>query len=374
MKDDLFGIYVHVPFCRRRCVYCNFYFELGKPSANFYESILKEYEYRKIDWPSNAHTLYFGGGTPSLLDCKSIQTLIEQLAPNASEITLELNPEDATVEYLTSLKLTEVNRLSFGIQSFEDNILKYLGRKHRSDSAKHVIIQAQKIGYKNISVDLIGGILNENILPSIRWLVDNQIKHISAYILTLEPETNLEKLINNGKRLPLCEDKQADAYIDFQTQLLNQGFCQYEISNFAIPGYESIHNRIYWSKGVYLGLGPGAHSMRIDKNGSSIRRENVNGLKIWERNPIIFPFKEEILTPLQSLMESLAFGLRDLKYGINLTDLSKKHKHQIPSKFENLMEIFKKKRWIEKNTNYHLTALGARFSDSVAREILDIIQ
>lgn len=372
MNADLFGIYIHVPFCRRKCVYCNFYFELEKPDTDFCKLILEEFEFRKNNFPSKVHTLYFGGGTPSLLDYKSIQTLIDNLAPRAIEVTLEINPEDATIEYLNNLTLTKINRLSFGVQSFEDHILKYLGRKHRSEYAKRTIIQAQKIGYRNISIDLIGGISIENIFQSFKWLADNSINHISAYLLTIEPETNLEKLILKGKRLGICEDEQTSAYINFQRQLTKLGFNQYEISNYAIPGFESIHNRIYWSKGSYLGLGPGAHSMRIDENGAVIRRKNIDNFKIWKRNPKFAPYSEEILSPLCGLLESLAFGLRDLKSGINLIDLANKYKHQIPDKFGVCVEKFKKKNWIKTNSNHYLTRLGSRFADTVARDIFNL--
>src|SRR3990167_2042837 len=134
-NSDLFGIYIHVPFCRRRCVYCDFYFEIGQSRSGFEENIIREYEARKIDYPGQINTLYFGGGTPSLLSPKAILSLIQTLGSTAQEITLEANPEDLNSEYLSQIRKAGINRLSLGIQSLEDNILKFLGRKHKSIQA-----------------------------------------------------------------------------------------------------------------------------------------------------------------------------------------------------------------------------------------------
>ncbi|MBL4818213.1 MAG: radical SAM protein, partial [Deltaproteobacteria bacterium] len=233
------GVYIHVPFCRRRCSYCDFYFEIGRSRANFERYIQQEWDFRKDSWPFEPQTLYFGGGTPSLLVPEQIGALIRILAPNAREITLEANPEDLNPEYLKQIRQLGVNRLSLGIQSFEDPILTYLGRNHSSKQAKECISQAQEAGFKRISVDIIAGVPGENLEPGFEWLHEQKIGHISSYLLTVEPNTPLVKLIQKKRRQEPQHDFQADAYGQVQNQLKILGYEQYEVSSYALPGQES---------------------------------------------------------------------------------------------------------------------------------------
>lgn len=372
-KFDKFGIYIHVPFCRRRCIYCDFYFEIGRPDAAFERALLAELNHRKTDLIRAADTLYFGGGTPSLLAPETIKNLVLRLGNQAQEITLEANPEDLTPDYLSQIYDAGVNRLSLGVQSFEDPILKFLGRKHRSDQAKQAILDAQKAGFKQISVDLMVGIEGET-LDSINWLREQDIGHLSVYLLTVEPLTPLSRFIDKGRFKPLNDDYQADIYADMQARLSKLGYRQYEISSYAIPGQESQHNRIYWSQGSYLGLGPGAHSMNLNPDGSVLRRHTQAKLAEWLLDPTKPRIQEELLSPDEALLESLAFGIRDLVNGICPVELAKRHQTDLPIKLPQVFEKFMVKHWAyQDQETYRLTPEGARFADAIGREILALI-
>lgn len=356
-----------MPFCRRRCVYCDFYFEIGQSPTGFEQGVLQEWQARKTGWPTKPQTLYFGGGTPSLLSPGATASLVKNVAPEASEITLEANPEDLTPEYLKAIKQAGVTRLSLGVQSLEDPILKYLGRKHRSEQAKQVILDAQAAGFEKISVDLIIGIAGEQ-LDYIAWLREQNIGHLSVYLLTVEAMTPLDRLIKKGRLKAPCEDQQADAYRNMQVRLKEFGYKQYEVSSYALPGQESQHNRIYWSKGIYLGLGPGAHSMFLNPDVSVIRRHTHARLAEWQRDPVKASFSEELLTPSEALLESLAFGLRDLQAGIIPEELAARHHTRLPTGFYELIEELQKEDWLF--PSLRMTPEGACFADAIARKIL----
>ncbi|MEI6791074.1 MAG: hypothetical protein WCK42_07835, partial [Myxococcaceae bacterium] len=221
---------------------------------------------------------------------------------------------------------------------------------------------------------LIIGIESEN-LDYVSWLRDQNIGHLSIYLLTVEPLTPLSRFIQKGRFKAPCEDHQADSYIAMQERLSALGYQQYEISSYALPGQESQHNRIYWSQGSYLGLGPGAHSMKLNSDGSVVRRHTQALLAEWQRDPLKASFQEELLIPQEALLESLAFGIRDLGLGIKSEDLASRHKTKLPESFTGLMQEFAEKEWVTSiNRVYKLTPLGARFADAVAREILNLPQ
>lgn len=374
-----FGIYIHVPWCRRRCVYCDFYFEIGKSSDKFPAWVKKEWQARALEHEKKtALSLYFGGGTPSLLHPNVIRSLIEgfqsHLLPNA-EITLEANPEDLNQATIDALKQAGITRLSLGVQSLEPSILKYLGRKHTSEQAKECIAQAAST-FDRVSVDLIVGVSSESlevIRNNLEWICQQGVGHISTYLLTLEEKTPLFQMIQQKKRTLQDDDQQAHTYEWMQQTLQTLGFFQYEISSFALPGQESRHNRLYWSQGTYIGLGPGAHSMRIDDNGGVVRRHNQTNLSIWSSNPSNAPFLEEILSPEKALLEALAFGIRDMGYGLDPIQLSKRHQTPLPNLFYEQIRHFENDGFVrEQNDKFFLTPTGARFSDFVSRHLLNI--
>ncbi len=377
---NTWGIYVHVPWCHRRCSYCDFYFEIGKSDSKFAATVLAEWDARRQSFPLlSAKTLYFGGGTPSTLSSEQLSQIIspiksgQSLHPDA-EITLEANPEDLNPCYLTEIKQAGINRLSLGVQSFDLGILKWLGRKHDSKTARAAIVHALEAGFTRLSVDLIVGVPGEDwqqISEAISWLNKIGVGHVSVYVLTVEPLTPLERLIEKGQRLRPSEDAQAAAYEQAQAILKEQGYRQYEISSFAKPGQESQHNRLYWAQGSYLGLGPGAHSMLLKPDGSIYRRHTQGILSEWLKDPLAAHFTEDILDPDHALLESLAFGIRDLLRGVKVKSQLDRHKCALPKSFFRTVENLQERGWVvERDNCLFLTPLGTLFADAVAREFL----
>jgi len=264
------GIYFHIPFCKKKCSYCDFY---SKNDLNGIDELVK-YEIKELklrsDYLDNefVNTIYFGGGTPSLLNINSIQELLncvrnEYIVSDNCEITFEANPDDLTEDYLNYLFNIGINRLSIGIQSFNDDVLKFLGRRHDSKKLRHIINIAQKIGFDNISVDVIFGIPEfelSSYLESLSRIFDLNIQHISAYSLTITEGTLLYKQFKNNKLNLICEDDLLNQFNSTIDELSKHGFIQYEISNYAREGFKSRHNCSYWEDVRYLGIGPSAHS------------------------------------------------------------------------------------------------------------------
>jgi oxygen-independent coproporphyrinogen III oxidase len=380
MLYDSWGIYIHVPWCHRRCPYCDFYFEIGKSDSKFAATVLAELSVRRQYFPASpARTLYFGGGTPSLLSSEQLNQIISHIKSSQSlqldaEITLEANSEDLNPSYLAEIKQAGVNRLSLGLQSFDDVILKWLGRKHDAKMARTCIVHALDAGFTRLSVDLIVGVPGEDwqqIRGTISWLSQVGVSHISVYVLTVEPLTPLERLIEKGQRLRPIEDSQVAAYEQGQAILKEQGYRQYEISSFAKPGQESQHNRLYWAQGSYLGLGPGAHSMLLQPDGSIYRRHTLGILSEWLKDPAFTNFTEDILDPNHALLESLAFGIRDLLRGVQVKSQLYRHKCALPKSFFKTVENLIKQGWIVKqDESLLLTPIGTLFADAVARDFL----
>lgn len=266
------GIYVHIPFCRRKCNYCNFY---STPAAfdaeGFTDLLLQEAALRSRFFNGQTlSTLYLGGGTPGLFPPAQIGRLINGLL-NAfdfvahPEISIELNPDDITPDWVDELRKTPVNRLSVGVQSFSAAALSYLERLHSPSQSETALLILLQAGYHNISADLIYGIPGsspEILLFDIAKLSALSIPHISAYHLTVEPSTRLEMQIRKKQRKSVSGDTGADAFIFLISELEKRGYLHYETSNFCLPGYFSQHNTSYWKGESYLGLGPSAHSFR----------------------------------------------------------------------------------------------------------------
>ena len=249
------GLYIHVPFCVKKCPYCDFYSQSLSHDKEYIEAVLRNLR----RYNETYDTVYFGGGTPSVLPQIADEVLKNiRLADNA-EITFECNPETVNNYVLDGLAAAGVNRLSFGVQSLNDTELSALGRIHSADKAKHIIQEAAMCGFNNISADLMLGIPHQtkrSLVETIDSLCALPITHVSAYILKIEPNTVF------GKAPPPVpdEDEQAELYLLAVHELEKRGFMQYEISNFAKPGYESRHNLKYWHCEEYIGIGPAAHS------------------------------------------------------------------------------------------------------------------
>jgi len=264
------GIYLHIPFCKQACHYCDFHFSTNvEIKSDLIRAMGEEISLQRDYLEGEAlQTIYFGGGTPSLLNREELEYLLQtvfqthSVSPNA-EITLETNPDDLTLPKLIELKSIGVNRLSIGIQSFDDAVLKYLNRIHLSETAIHSVEAAREAGFDNISIDLIYAIpglsleaWEKNIAQAIRL----NPQHISAYTLTIEEKTAFGNWFAKGKLIPVDETSAAEQLEILMTTLSSSGYRQYEISNFARQGFESKHNSSYWKAEKYLGIGPSAHS------------------------------------------------------------------------------------------------------------------
>ena len=290
------GIYLHIPFCKQACSYCNFHFStVLKTREAVLHSMLLEIEYQKHFFGQNTviETIYFGGGTPSILSIRELKLIlkkIEEYFPIAEqpEITLEANPDDLSLEYLTALKNeTSINRFSIGIQSFWDADLRYMNRAHNATQAEECIKRAQDIGFENLSVDLIYGtptLSNEQWQKNLHTIFNLKIPHISCYALTIEEKTALASSIKKRKIIP-PKDEQMVAHFSILTQEMNaQEYIQYEISNFCKNPYFAKHNTNYWKEIPYLGIGASAHSFDGKNRYWNISNNALYVQKINEHN------------------------------------------------------------------------------------------
>ena len=259
------GLYLHIPFCKKRCLYCDFFSTtLLERRAGYVEAMLKEIQARRNEAGEPIRTIYFGGGTPSTLAIQDIQRLIETIGiDEAEEITMELNPGDATPEYLQALRAIGINRLSIGIQSFQDELLQLIGRRHNAEQAIEAVKMAQEAGFDNLSIDLMYALPTQTMemwQADIETALRLNIQHISCYGLMYEEGTALTRLRDQGKLTPVDEDTENAMYDRLCEHLKAAGFVHYEVSNFALPGCEAKHNSRYWDGTPYIGIGAGAHS------------------------------------------------------------------------------------------------------------------
>lgn len=266
------GIYVHIPFCKSRCVYCGFYSTTHAELCHRYtKALLHEMELRSSVEASLSHyntdTVYFGGGTPSVLDLSDMELIFHKISAvypgNMREVTVEMNPDDVTPQYVSALKSFGVNRISMGVQSFDDNRLRFLRRRHSASQAIKAYNIIRQAGIGNISIDLMFGFPKENIgdwQNDIKTALSLDPNHISAYCLMYEEGTPLHKMLEAGKVKQIDEETYVAMYTELIDQLTSHGYEHYEISNFAKHGYRSIHNSSYWHDVPYLGFGASAHS------------------------------------------------------------------------------------------------------------------
>lgn len=318
------GIYLHIPFCKQACNYCNFHFTTSLRYKNdLVQALCKELELQQPQLEGEAvHTIYFGGGTPSLLsleECQQVLGTIRRLYPvsEAAEITLEANPDDVTLDKLEGWKASGINRLSVGVQSFFEEELRWMNRAHNAGQAHQCIENIKKAGFDNYTIDLIYGsplLSDEQWEQNVRTAIDYGIPHLSCYALTVEERTPLYKQINQHRKEDVDNEKQARQFILLMQWLRAAGYEHYEVSNFAKPGYRSRHNSSYWRGEKYLGIGPSAHSF----DGRS-RTWNIanNNAYIQAINSGKLPGETEVLTETQKLNEYLMISLRTLE-GLDL--------------------------------------------------------
>ncbi|WP_336687632.1 radical SAM family heme chaperone HemW [Chryseobacterium bernardetii] len=324
-------IYIHIPFCKQKCSYCNFHFST---SLNFKEEMLRamktEIQLRKDELQKRSlKSLYFGGGTPSILSVDEINSLIDEVLHHFSfekdiEITLEANPDDLDKNFLKQLAGTPVNRLSIGTQSFFEEDLKLMNRAHTASEAEGSIKRAQDFGFENLSIDLIHGSPTSNLeiwKENLHKTIALEIPHISSYALTVEPKTALDNWISKGKVKSPKEEEQNREFYYLSDFLKDHGFEHYEVSNFAKPGFYSRHNSSYWKYQEYLGIGPSAHSY----NGFDVRSWNVanNQQYIKKLSTKLLAKEEEILSKEDQFNEMIMIGLRTI-WGVDLESLKVK--------------------------------------------------
>lgn len=372
-------IYIHVPFCHRKCTYCTFYSRpMAKHDASafvpYVDALIGEMQRRRTEQVHPIHTIYIGGGTPSLLPIEQLWRIVDALREcfdlsQVEEVTLEANPEDLSVEYLQRLKSVGlVNRLSIGIQSLDDEVLRLIGRRHTAQQAISAVQNAHDAGFNNISVDFIYGILDnlDNLKTSESLGFIDKVSHVSAYALTVEPGTALAMQVEQGRvRLP-NEDEVVRQYFALHDMLAAAGFEQYEVSNYCRPGFESKHNSRYWNRTPYLGLGAAAHSFDGRK-----RRWNVADVKQYIATQA---FEEETLTDRDAYNELLMTALRTTA-GLSLADIPEPYREAFQRKMQRYVEC----GWIKHpsshsplSTLFQPTAEGLLHADGMAADLFEV--
>ena len=322
------GIYIHIPFCKQACYYCDFHFSTSlKRKAAMLMAIKRELELRKNELnKEQIETIYFGGGTPSLLAIDELQMLLDTIFKNYkvvvdAEITLEANPDDLSVEKIKELAKLPVNRLSIGIQSFFEDDLKFMNRAHTAEESKKCLTEATKY-FDNITIDLIYGVpnmSNEKWLANLKMVFDFNIPHISAYALTVEEKTVLHKLVEKGKVPPVDENLALEHYHILVAETEKRGFVNYEISNFGKLAYFSKHNTSYWFGEKYLGIGPSAHSFTGFERSWNVSN-NTKYIKALLANEL--PSQKEQLTEINRFNEYIMTGLRTI-WGVSFQKIEK---------------------------------------------------
>ena len=406
------GIYIHIPFCKKKCIYCNFYSIVStKNMERYVEAVGKEVERRKLEGakarrhegakarrhegrrkteeisPSNfegvpegrgslykINTIYFGGGTPTLLPIHSLEKMMSTLYENFDvssdiECTIEGNPEQLSYEYLKNLKKIGFNRISIGIQSFDDDILHFLGRAHSGKEAILAIENAQKAGFENISIDLIYGINLRSLqdwAQELKTAFELPVKHLSAYSLTVEENTLLYKKIAQQK-LPSIDEEQAVQEMELLMNAAEKaGFEHYEVSNFALKSYHSKHNANYWNGTSYFGFGASAHSFTGDTRSWNASNVEKYIKAIEENEPF---FETEHLTPVDQYNEFVLLGLRT-KNGIDLKQLESRFGMEKRDAFLKALQKIDARFYTHQSHHISITKAGVPLLDFITAELL----
>ena len=372
------GIYIHIPFCKQACTYCNFHFSTQLQHKQAFLSALKNEISSNdtfIDREDIIETIYFGGGTPSLLSTNELDEILQtiytqfKVSVNA-EITLEANPDDINIEVVNNWVKIGINRLSVGIQSFVEEELIWMNRAHTAKHAIECIDIIQENGIQNFSVDLIFGgplLSHEALEKNIQIISSKNIPHISCYALTVEEKTALHHFIATKKSPPTNSEKQAEQFLMTMKLLANLGYEQYEISNYAKPNMRSKHNSSYWQGKPYWGFGPAAHSF----NGINKRRWNISNnllyINNWLNNTPIF--EEETLTEIQKLNEYIMTSLRTIE-GIDLILVEQDFGKQKAIILSDQAKVFLHSNKLLINSNrIKLTETGKLFADGIASDL-----
>ena len=356
--------YIHIPFCRGKCKYCSFVsFNRSELITGYVYSLLKEINENYKG--ESLNTLYFGGGTPSLLPIDLLSKLVKKFtfAPEA-EVTIEVNPDDCSEDYLLSLKNIGFNRLSIGSQTFDDRLLKLAGRRHNSEQIIKTVNCAKKSGFSNVSLDLIYGLptqTTDSVKQDLIKFSELDIQHISTYGLKIEGGSYWGE--HKPDNLP-DDDAQADMYEMVNEFLTNAGFERYEVSNFAKRGFESRHNLTYWNNEEYYGFGVSAHGY-VD----GIRYSNYCTLEEYMKNPSSHEYGR-ILTEKEKLEEEIFLGFRKTE-GINENRIMEKFGVDFGEKYRNILEKYSD-YFIRTDNGYAFNLKGTMLSNEILPEFIDV--
>ncbi|WP_322969972.1 radical SAM family heme chaperone HemW [Faecalibacter sp. LW9] len=369
------GIYIHIPYCKQKCSYCDFHFSTNLSSkSTMVEAIIKELEMRKNEISTPIETIYFGGGTPSILQSHELDAIFYALhkqydLSQIKEVTLEANPDDLTKEKLKFFQSTPINRFSIGVQSFFEEDLRLMNRAHNAQEAENCIQMAQDFGFDNLTIDLIYGsntTTHEMWHQNLQKAVDLGINHISSYALTVEEKTTLDHKIEKGEWKPISDQHQSEQFDDLVQFLERQGFIQYEISNFGKPGYFSQHNSNYWKGVPYIGIGPSAHSYKGNQRAWNVAN-NAKYIHSISNNQL--PIEIENLSLIDQYNEQVMIGLRTI-YGIDPNIILKRYGLKINDYFQHeLKELINENLVQQIDGKIILTKEAKFFADGIASRL-----
>lgn len=370
------GIYFHIPFCKQACHYCDFHFSTSlRYKDEMMTAMRQELELRSQSWDSKKLTsLYFGGGTPSILDAGHIQSFIDAVSEyydiaEDAEITLEANPDDLDHKKVQQLRHTDINRFSIGIQSFYEEDLSWMNRAHNASEADAVIKRVQDAGFENITADLIYGyplLTDQKWNANIDKLLEFEIPHISAYSMTVEPQTALDHFIKKGKSPAMNESQSAAQFEILIDKLVNSGFEHYEISNFAKPDRYARHNSSYWKGDTYIGIGPSAHSFNGDNRSWNIANNALYIKGISEKTPVA---EVEQLSFENKVNEYIMTSLRTM-WGMDTAKIEEAFGSDTLKQLTNTIQPFISQGEVRlQDGHYYLTAKGKLIADHIASEL-----
>jgi oxygen-independent coproporphyrinogen III oxidase len=371
------GIYIHIPFCKKACHYCDFHFSTSLQNKDsLVKNILTEIDLRQNYLEDkNIKTIYFGGGTPSLLSEKESFLILEKIykiynISNDVEITFECNPDDLSDEKLKELKRLEINRLSIGLQSFDEEELIWMNRAHTAKESEASVKRAQDRGFENITIDLIYGSKFSNITNWKKTLdkaIALNVKHISSYNLTIEEKTKLGHDLKVKKEIAIDDEKSSELFLEMIDRLEKNNFIHYEISNFGKDGFFSTHNSNYWKGEHYIGIGPSAHSFDGTSRQWNVANNNIYIKHVSEGSEDYF--EKEILSEKERFNEYILTSLRTI-WGIDLAYLKNNFNNDFVKTFLNQVNSYINQEYVLVNdSTYTLTEKGKLFADKIASEL-----
>jgi oxygen-independent coproporphyrinogen-3 oxidase len=369
------GIYIHIPFCKKACHYCNFHFSTNQNSKSaFIEAVCRELILRKSEYASDEiQSIYFGGGTPTVLDVTELNTILKTVYKNykvseTAEITLEANPDDLDIEKIKQLSNTKINRLSIGIQSFHESELSAMNRAHNAEDARKCLELATTY-FDNITIDLMFGMPTMSIelwRQNLQIAFEFGIKHLSCYSLTVEPKTALEHFIKKGSHPPMDDDLAAQHFEVLLEETSAHGLTHYETCSFGHPDYFSKHNTSYWLGKTYMGVGPSAHSFDGSKRSWNVSN-NSKYIKALEVDKL--PFESEVLSVENRFNEYIMTGLRTI-WGISLGKIEADYGVKIKDHLlQNSKKFISSNTLVIEDNHLKITTSGKFLSDGIASDL-----